>query len=311
MNILTENYVLKTNKVKKNIKILLISDIHYMDGLATEYNKTIIYKSKEIAPNYIVLGGDYFCGNGQFNLLKESSLECLKELIDGLKKVCPVIMILGNHDLSIKQDKEMREKFRSLKEKNVYPLDNDTIEFKDIRFDGFFANRKSYAISKISDKKRNIIIDDWNKLNFVINKEKYNILCHHIPDTIFDKNIQKKAPTMYNYDLVLSGHTHNGWLSPNQEIRLSEKINDKMLNTTDKKKKQELEIKKYRGFCESIKNNPPFVRTYCRGIHEVNGTKLIISKGITSGLKWALGNKLIFDTRKEYSYVTVIDICKE
>jgi len=292
MNIIIEKYSLKTNKIKKDIKIALISDIHYMDSIADDYNIKIINKVKEINPNYIVLGGDYFCGLGQFSFLTASSMNCLRELLDGLKKIAPVIMMLGNHDLSIKQDSELREAFKTLKGKDIYPLDNETLELDDITFTSFFAHRKSYAISKITNKKLKIIIEDWYKYKFKINKNKYNILLHHLPDTILDETIKEKIPDIYKYDLVLSGHAHNGCYSPERESKLKDKD-------------------KYIGFCESILNRPMFVRKVCRGMHNVNGTKLVISRGITSGVKGLLGNKLILNTNKEYSYITEINIVGE
>jgi len=267
MNIAIEKYNLKTNKIKRNIEIALISDIHYMDSMADDYNHTIINKIKELKPNYIVLGGDYFCGFGNFSFINESSMNCLKELLDGLKNIAPVIMMLGNHDLSIKQDSELREAYKKLKDKDIYPLDNETLELDNITFTSFFAHRKSYACSRIMKKKLKIIIEDWYKYNFKINKNKYNVLLHHLPDTILDDTIKAKIPDIYKYDLVLSGHAHNGCYSPKRESKLKEKD-------------------KYIGFCESPINRPMFVRKVCRGMHNVNGTKLVISRGITSGLKW-------------------------
>lgn len=304
MEILIEKYKINNSKIKKDIKISFITDIHYMDSIADGYNNKIIEQVKKMNPNYIVLGGDYFCGLGQFTFKVKSSMDCLRHLLSGLSKLAPVILILGNHDLSIKEDQVLRQEFLKLKSKNIYPLDNDSILFDDIKFSGFFANRKSYAISKISSKKVKIIIDDFNKCNFKIAENKCNIFLHHIPDTIFDERVKENLKEIYKYDLILSGHAHNGWMSLEKEQKIKAKIEQEQ-NT---KKRQKLELKSYQGFCESILNNPPFVRKYARGIHDVDGTKIIISKGITTGLKWGIGNKLLINTNKEYSYITEIDI---
>ena len=292
MNITVEKYDLKTNKLKKDIKLVLISDIHYMDSIADDYNHTIIKNVKELNPNYIVLGGDYFCGLGHYSFLTESSMNCLKHLLYGLRDIAPVIMMLGNHDLSIKQDKELREAFKTLKDKDIYPLDNETLELDDITFTSFFAHRKSYACSRIMKRKLKIIIEDWYKCNFKINNSKYNILLHHLSPTILDETIKKKIPDIYKYDLILSGHEHNGCYSPKRESKLKDK-------------------NKYSGFTESPINWPPFYSKICRGMHNINGTNLIISRGITSGIKWSIGNKLIINTNKEYSYITEIKILGE
>lgn len=306
MNLLTEKYNLETRKVNKNIKLLFISDIHYMDNISEEYNNNIINKSKDISPDYIILGGDYFCGMGKFSFENKSSMDCLKELINGLKQISPVILILGNHDLSIKNDLKYRKLFKKLKSKNVYPLDNETIEFSNITFSGFFYNRKAYAISKINKNKIKIIIDDWNNTKFKLNKNKYNVLCHHIPDTIFDDRFKEHAKGLLGFDLILSGHTHNGWLKPKREEKLINKLNKRIEKNPNKK--DILEIKKYGGGCESIINNPPFKRKYCRGIHNIENLNLIISKGITTGLKISIGNMLLIDTGRKYGYVTEVNI---
>jgi len=235
-------------------------------------------------------------------------MKLLNDLIDRLKNIAPVIMVLGNHDLSIKEDLELRSLFKKLKRKNVYPLDNESIEFDDIRFSGFYPIRKAYAISHITNKKVNMIIDDWNKYNLEINKDKFNILCHHIPYTIFDKRVQEKASTIYDYDLILSGHAHNGWLSPKQEDKLNKRIDKKLKDITDEDERKIINDKRYGGFCESISNKPPFRRKYCRGIHEINNTKLIISKGITSGLKVVLKKRTLISTNSNYAYITIINI---
>jgi predicted MPP superfamily phosphohydrolase len=312
MDVVIEKYSLKNNKVKKNIKIALLTDIHIMDSTKESFKDETIESVKKIAPTYICLGGDYFCGYGQYNFNSPLSMELIKGLLDELKKIAPVILSLGNHDLSIAKEKELRSAFKKLKEENIYPLDNESIEFDDIYFSGFYPRRKSYAIAKISSKKAKMIIEDWNQANLVANKEKLSILCNHIPDIVLDKKIQSEAKALYNYDLILAGHAHNGWLSPKKEKRIEEKINKKLakINGTNKEKIRRLKEKKYHGFCESIYSFPPFVRNISRGMHEINGTTLIVSRGITTtnGIKLAVNSQLRSDIFKGFSYVTEIDI---
>lgn len=302
MSILVERYNINTNKIKKNIEISLITDIHYSNNDFNEINNKIIKELSILKPNYIVLGGDYYSGFGQFNFKNKN--KPLKDLLKEISKIAPVILSLGNHDLSIKDDKELRKEFKKLKNKNIYPLDNDSIEFKDIKFSGFFASRNSYAVSKISDKKVKIIIEDFKNSNLSISKDKYNVLINHLPDTIFDRRVRDNLKEIYKYDLILSGHAHNGWYSPKKERSIEEAINKE----TDKAKKHKLELKRYSGYCESIINDKPFIRNICRGMHNIDGTKIIVSRGITTGLKWVLGNKLILNTNKEYSYITEVNI---
>lgn len=309
MSINIENYNLTSNKLHKKIKIALITDIHVMDETPKSYTDNIIKAVKKVSPNYICLVGDYFSGYGQYNFKSPLSLKLIKDLLSELSKLSPVIISLGNHDLTIKKESELREAFKTLKGKNIYPLDNESIEFNDVFFSGFYPRRKSYAISNISNKKAKMIIEDWNKSKLKSHKEKLSILCHHIPDTILNKKIQQEAKSILNYDIVLSGHAHNGWLSPMQEKKIEGKINrkiSKITNNEDKIKK--LEEKKYHGYCESILNFPPFIRKLSRGNHNIKGTKLIISRGITCGTKLIVGNKFIMNLFSGYSYITLVDI---
>lgn len=309
MSISIEKHILESKKINNKIKIVLITDIHVMDETPKTYIDNIIKATKKVSPNYICLVGDYFSGYGQYNFNNPLSMKLINELLNELSKISPVIISLGNHDLTIKKEEELRKTFRTLKDKNIYPLDNESIEFNDIFFSGFYPRRKSYAISNIYNRKANMIIEDWNKSKLKSHKDKLSILCHHLPNTVLNKKIQQEAKSILNYDIVLSGHAHNGWLSPMQEKRIEEQINKKIskIKNNDKKIKK-LEEKKFHGYCESILSFPPFVRRISRGKHNIKGTNLIISRGITCGTKLIVGSKLIMNLFSGYSYITEIDI---
>jgi predicted MPP superfamily phosphohydrolase len=309
MDIIIEKHVLESDKINKSIKIALLTDLHIIDETPQTFNDSIIGAVKKVSPDYICLVGDYFCGHGKYNFNSPLSKKLINSLLHELGKIAPVILSLGNHDLTIPKEEELRKAFRALKGKNIYPLDNESTEFSNINFSGFYPRRKSYAIAKISSKKVRMIIDDWHQANLTSHKDKLSILCHHIPDTVLDKRIQQEAKSLYNYDLILSGHAHNGWLSPKQEERREQKINKKISKIVNNEEKlKRLEAKKYHGFCESFYSMPPFIRKISRGKHEVNGTNMIISKGITSGLKFAIGNKFMIGIFTGFSYVTEIEI---
>lgn len=85
---------LESNKIKKDILIALLSDLHYntndkLNFLEKEYEKFL----KE-NPDYILFLGD---------LLDDASIDLkdlyeLRKIFEKIAKVCPTIMILGNHD---------------------------------------------------------------------------------------------------------------------------------------------------------------------------------------------------------------------
>ncbi|MDD3187540.1 MAG: metallophosphoesterase [Bacilli bacterium] len=309
MKIITEQYCLKSEKVKKNIIIALIADLHYIGTTEYSTNIDIMKAVLNMKPNYICICGDFFGGFGTNNFENKKVMNILLDLLEKLKKIAPVILSLGNHDLTIRKDKELRKLFKQLKSENIYPLDNESVEFEDCLFSGFYASRKSYAISKISKRKSKMIVKDWNKSDFKPSKNKYNILCHHLPDTLYNKTIKDNISNLFDYDIVLSGHTHNGSLSEKYIEKRNQKIDNKILKAKSDKIRVQLEKKKYYGFCESIINFPPFLRKVSRGMHYVNGTNLIISKGITSGIKFIIKDKIVFDISKNFpSYITQIKI---
>ena len=313
MKTLIEKFYLENDKIKEAITIVALSDLHYMPKTKDEYTQSILTAVKKSSPKYIVLVGDYFCGYDKYDLKDSLSAEKVKELLKELSMIAPVIMSIGNHDISVEKEEQLRELFRNLKSDNIYPLDNESIEFDDINFFGFYPTKDSYDINELTDEKRNKIIEYYKKVKFYLTEGKMNVLLHHLPNNIVDNIIMQECPKLYEYDLIVSGHAHNGWFSPKQEEKLLNghtpllmKHLLKRANLNEKELFEKGELQSY-GFCESKIGDTPFIRKYSRGMHDVNGTKLIISKGATSGAKLVVAMSLSKFT-KGYSYATEINI---
>lgn len=232
----------------------------------------------ELNPDYIIAAGDYYYGHKK---TKFKMRDKLIYLFHGLREIAPVIASEGNHDLTIEEEEELRRFFRNLAAKDIYTLDNESIEFDDIYFSGYFAPRKAYAVSEMSKKKTDIVIDDLSHTELNPKANKFSVLISHIPFILLSKEIMEKFPNLYDYDLVYSGHCHNGLFSLKAEETLVERLEKIINKLSDEQKYSELAE-----FLESLKSfglitgPSPFTR-YARGLHEVNGTQLFISRGVT------------------------------
>lgn len=179
-------YTIKDKKIDKNIKMLLLSDLHNRD-IKDKLSK-IINKEK---PDLIILSGDMineFVGD-QENFIKLIPIlekyktyytfgnheeACIKELKnDYMKRLSKTKLILLNDD-SVSLSKNIK----------LYGLDVDISFFEGLRK------------KKIDNK---YIESRLGKLD----NKKYNIAIAHNP-------LMAYAYVKYGFDLVFSGHVHGG-----------------------------------------------------------------------------------------------------
>ena len=201
--------IINSNKVKKDIKILQLSDIHYYNYKDVKKLNKIYDKVKKYDLDYICITGD----------LIDSSLSTDKEYfidwINKLKDICPVLISLGNHDIRSKDDEyysfydnEYYDKLNDLD--NVYLLNNNSKSLKDIYFYGYTQSFDYYYLNKKEDFKIMLKeLDGFKVLN--TNSNKFNILLMHSPICLDNKEINNKLKC---YDLILCGHMHNGVILP-------------------------------------------------------------------------------------------------
>ena len=286
-----EEFDVYTNKTS-NINLTLISDMHLsrIKRNVDLVNMTNVVRKTD--PGYIIITGDYFSGHKTKSFMDPEEKKLLLEYLYELRKIAPIIMSLGNHDIKIENEEELREEFLKLEDIDIHPVDRTKTfvdEERKINFIGYMQPKEAYSICDLTNKKRKIILEDINKyMKDAIIPGYYNIGLIHTPIVARDKYLLEHDSPTKNLDLILGGHHHNGLVNYKTVERL-EKLSNRLQKRFPKHQKT-MEMIKYMSYCESIVNKPiPFINLYARGMHIFGGVPTIISKGV--GAKGAAGSR--------------------
>lgn len=186
INIDVSKYEVKSDKINKDYKIMLLTDLHNRD-----ITKKLVEITKEENPDFIVMSGDMI--NEKVDGY-DNFFNLCNELKDYTK-----YYVFGNHEENMSDEKQ-NEYIKKLESNtNVILLNNKVLEVNDINIYGFSPEVKYYMAStkeKISNK---YIEDRIGK----IDNSKYNLLISHDP-LLYDNY------SSIGYDMVLSGHIHGG-----------------------------------------------------------------------------------------------------
>lgn len=196
-----KEYKIEDKIFKENfhgLKIVHISDVHYLTTVNEKELKNIIDKTNNLNPDIVVITGDLL---DKDHKLSKKNTEILIENLSKINCTMGKYAITGNHDILHKEWEEIinNSGFINLNENydTIYNTNNDII------FIGGISSSINDTNTKFKDKIEIIL----NKLDEVTNnnqdKNIYNILLIHEPDYIdkFDYS---------RFNLILSGHSHNG-----------------------------------------------------------------------------------------------------
>ena len=193
------NYKIKSNKIKEDLRIVLISDLHNSEF--GKNNKRLIGKIIKQEPDLILLDGD---------MLNEERKDpsIVITLIRQLKKTAPVYYSWGNHEEAY-LDRKTSDLYAQLQAAGAHILDKKyedlTIKHDQIRIGGLyeyaFAVDGEGTMSKedMKPKLRNFLTDFEDT-------DAFKIMMAHRPDSF----IFGQAVDTWNIDLVTSGHAHGG-----------------------------------------------------------------------------------------------------
>lgn len=216
MRLLMDNYfqIKRINIYNKlainDISILTISDIHLSQTFNLKKLKYLISLINKIKPNYIIVLGDTIDSPLYLNDYQDIILDFFTKL----STITKTIVILGNHDITIKKKKEYiyfynNYFFNKLKKiDNLIFLNNALYIDNNLLFMGYTeAFLYYYPKNNIDDLK--VFYNDLSKHKnlYQINNNHINIALIHSQE--FSKSRDNLA-LLKNYDLILSGHNHDG-----------------------------------------------------------------------------------------------------
>ena len=182
--IVIKNVSITLPKLKKDMRIVHISDIHMGTVRNGSYLRKIVEKIKPLKPEAVMLTGDLVDGSAP---LKPHMFDALEELAEmGI----PVFYVTGNHEYYEGLD----EVYSLLEQTHLHVLKDEVGEFKGIQIVGV-----QYAVEEEHLRKT------LSKLK--MDQKKPSILLYHMPAEI-------PAAQDKGISLMLSGHTHYGQIFP-------------------------------------------------------------------------------------------------
>lgn len=184
-----KEYPIENSNITESIngfKIVHFSDIHYGRTIKIDELKNLIKKINLTKPDIVVFTGD---------LVDKSKKISNNDTNNIIKELSKIKSKYGKYYVTGENDTKLIKYYEIMDSAGFNNLDN--------KFDIIYTDVNNFIlITGLSTHPEHSFID--NIKNF--NEANYKINIMHYPDE-FD-NIKK-----YNYDLVLSGHSHNGQIS--------------------------------------------------------------------------------------------------
>lgn len=197
--------ILSSKKLKKDITFIHIGDIHYNETTSTKKLEYIKYAIEDAHPDYIFITGDLL-DRPKITKNKEK-IKLLVSWLNSLGNIAKVFISLGNHDIILEEDYKFFNKLNDIN--NIYVLNNQSYEDKNIFISGFTLPTNYYYNTEKHEDENALLETLQNNFNLVTNlpKKKYKVALIHSPILLSEKKVVEK---LKEYDLILSGHMHNG-----------------------------------------------------------------------------------------------------
>lgn len=187
--LIIKEYPIKNEKLPESfsgLKIAHFSDFHY--GRTTDMSdlKNLVKEINLTKPDIVVFTGDFI---DEDTKISDEEVNNIIAILSGINSVYGNYYVSGNHDIKFDRYEEMfnNSNFNNLNDKYEIILSK---------------NGESIMISGINYK------SDLNYLEELFKNElpEFKINIMHAPDT-YD------SISVYNYNLVLTGHSHNGQIN--------------------------------------------------------------------------------------------------
>ncbi|SCX90448.1 hypothetical protein SAMN02910370_00630 [Lachnospiraceae bacterium XPB1003] len=201
-NFTIKRYRIASDKIRKNVRFLQISDLHGMRY--GKDNKKLVAAALNLKPDFIIMTGDIMSAK-EFGKSIPETVDVAERLIKDLSKKFTVYFAIGNHEQRVKWRPELfdftyEEMLKRFSDAGAVLLDNDSV----IRFEGIgiygLSLDKEYYLKTESHR------PDVSYLERTLGKRSrscYNIMLAHDPE--FADIYSEWKP-----DLILSGHYHGG-----------------------------------------------------------------------------------------------------
>lgn len=200
----TTDIVYNTN-TKKDLTIIHISDIHFNTNTSLSKLNKLTTEIKKNNPDYIMISGDLI---DEPKIIKNKyKIKELLQFLSNLSEITKIFISLGNHDIFSPEDLKFFNKLNELK--NIYILDNDCYKDEFIYISGItLPNNYYYNITH--EESSEVLVKHLTNNRKLISKlprELPKVILIHSPIKLTNKEVLNK---LKEYDLILSGHTHNG-----------------------------------------------------------------------------------------------------
>lgn len=200
----TTDIVYNTN-TKKDLTIIHISDIHFNTDTSLSKLNKLTTEIKKNNPDYIMISGDLI--DEPKIIRNKYKIKELLQFLSNLSEITKIFISLGNHDIFSPEDLKFFNKLNELK--NIYILDNDCYKDEFIYISGLtLPNNYYYNITH--EESSEVLVKHLTNNRKLISKlprELPKVILIHSPIKLTNKEVLNK---LKEYDLILSGHTHNG-----------------------------------------------------------------------------------------------------
>lgn len=179
--------IIKTDKIARPVRVVLVSDLHLGTFLGQDYCENLVSRINDEKPDIVFIAGDII--DDRYEIVKRQ--DSMKPLAK-IEAKLGVAAVLGNHDYF---DRRTDEEIDYLKKIGVAVLVNE-----DKLLDQIYV----VGLKDFSKDQQTEYLESLSKSN----KNNYSILLEHQPRRI-------DAASKTGYDLYLAGHTHGGAFFPN------------------------------------------------------------------------------------------------
>ena len=181
-----KEYKIENKELPKSfdgLKIIHFSDIHYGRKVDSQYLKKIVNTINKQKPDIVFFTGDFLDDSIKLN---DKEIENIKDILSNINSTLGNYAVNGNHDIKDIND------FKTIMDNNFTILDNTE---KII----YYKDSTPISIIGLTDSSKT----ETNYEIFEHENNYFRFVLTHEPDDF--KKIKK-----YNFNIQLSGHSHNG-----------------------------------------------------------------------------------------------------